>query len=243
MAKKKIIQNAFVRNGLRLKDIVAKTANQQKIFDEYNKGQNIFVSGCPGTGKTFLGLYLALKEMNDYPGKYKQLIILRSVVPSREMGFLPGSAEEKAAIYETPYVMNFTKLFDRSDAYDSLKEQGIVQFVTTSFLRGMTFENSILLVDELQNMQFEELNTVISRIGDNTKVIFSGDFFQNDLNKKFNDKSGFGKFKKILEGIDEFSFIEMGVEDIVRSLLVKKYIISRINYEEKYEPLPDYYEK
>lgn len=239
MSKKKV-SSIFTRNSLRLKDIAPKTKNQTLMFEEYAKGSHLFVSGCPGTGKSFLGCYLAIKQLIETEGQidgYKRIIILRSVVPSREMGFLPGSAEEKAAIYEAPYAMIFAELFGRHDAYDVLKDEGIIEFVTTSFLRGLTFKDSIVLVDELQNMQFEELNTVISRIGENSKVVFMGDFYQTDLNKKLNDKSGFIKFKRILETISEFSFISMEIEDIVRSLLAKKYIIARINYEAIHEPL------
>lgn len=236
MAKKKG-QSVFVRNSLRLREIEPLTINQTKLFLQYDSGKHLFVHGCPGTGKSFLNIYLALKELMQDNCSYKRLIILRSTVPSRDVGFLPGSAEEKAAIYEIPYVAIFTELFGRPDAYDLLKDEGMVEFVTTSFLRGMSFKDSIILVDELQNMAFEELNTVISRVGEGSKVLFLGDYYQTDLNKKKNDKSGYIKFKSILETIDSFGFVEMGIEDIVRSALVKKYIIARIQYEDRYEPL------
>jgi len=234
MAKKKG-QNVFVRNALKLREIVPLTANQNKLFLSYETGKCLFVHGCPGTGKSFLNIYLACKEMMHEDNQYRRIIILRSTVPSRDQGFLPGTAEEKSAIYETPYQAIFTELFNRPDAYDLLKDEGTVEFVTTSFLRGMSFKDSIIIVDEIQNLTFEELNTVISRVGDNSKVIFLGDYYQTDLNKKRNDVSGYVKFKAILETIDEFSFVQMDIEDIVRSLLVKKYIIARIKYEEVHE--------
>jgi phosphate starvation-inducible protein PhoH len=236
MAKKKG-QSVFVRNSLRLREIEPLTANQKKLFQTYQTGLNLFVHGCPGTGKSFLSIYLALQELMKEDTQYKRIIILRSTVPAREVGFLPGTAEEKAAIYEIPYMGIFTELFNRPDAYDILKEEGSIEFVTTSFLRGMSFKDSIIIVDELQNMQFEELNTVISRVGDGSKVLFLGDYYQTDLNKKRNDTSGYIKFKRILEMIDLFGFVEMDITDIVRSLLVKKYIIARIKYEESHEDL------
>jgi len=236
MAKKKG-QSVFVRNNLRLREIEPLTANQKKLFQTYQTGLNLFVHGCPGTGKSFLSIYLALQELMKEDTQYKRIIILRSTVPAREVGFLPGTAEEKAAIYEIPYMGIFTELFNRPDAYDILKEEGSIEFVTTSFLRGMSFKDSIIIVDELQNMQFEELNTVISRVGDGSKVLFLGDYYQTDLNKKRNDTSGYIKFKRILEMIDLFGFVEMDITDIVRSLLVKKYIIARIKYEESHEDL------
>lgn len=238
MAKRKG-QSVFVRAGLRLKEIEPLTRNQTKLFETYKSGLNLFVHGCPGTGKSFLNIYLALQELMRDDTKFKRILILRSTVPARDVGFLPGSAEEKAAIYEIPYQGIFTELFGRPDAYDILKEEGTVEFVTTSFLRGMSFKDSIIIVDELQNMAFEELNTVISRVGDNSKVIFLGDYYQTDLNKKKNDTSGYIKFKSILEQIDVFAFVQMDIEDIVRSELVKKYIIARINWEDRHEPLTE----
>ena len=238
MAKRKG-QSVFVRNGLRLKDIAPLTTNQGKLFETYQTGTNMFIHGCPGTGKSFLSIYLALKELMSEDTRYKRLIILRSTVPARDIGFLPGTAEEKAAIYEVPYAGILTELFGHPDAYEILKDEGTIEFVTTSFLRGMSYKDSIILVDELQNMSFEELNTVISRVGDNSKVLFLGDYYQTDLNKKRNDTSGYIKFKSILETIPQFGFIHMDIEDIVRSELVKRYIIARIYWEEKHEPLPD----
>jgi len=233
MAKKKTAPNVFSKNGFKLKEIESKTANQAKMFDCYSKGNHLFVSGCPGTGKSFLACYLAIKEIISQ-GPYKKLLIVRSVVQSRDIGYLPGTLEEKAAIYEAPYVTIFAELFGRADAYDVLKEVGVIDFVTTSFLRGLTFNDSIVLMDENQNATFEELNTVISRIGENSKIVFMGDFFQNDLTKKKTDKSGYYKFRHILETLAEFSFIDMNVDDIVRSKLAKNYIIARIEYEKNH---------
>jgi phosphate starvation-inducible PhoH-like protein len=225
-------QSIFSKLKLQLKEITPLTPNQSTLFDKYANGNNIFLHGCPGTGKSFLSIYLAVKEMLPSASPYKKILIVRSAVPSREVGFLPGTAEEKAAIYEPPYAAIFAELFGRSDAYDVLKEVGAVEFVTTSFLRGNTFQNCLVIVDEFQNMKFEELNTIITRIGTNAKILFCGDFYQNDLTMKRTDTSGFSKFKAILEQVPQFAFIRMGAEDIVRGPLVKAYIMARIKYEE-----------
>lgn len=236
MAKRRAAgQNFFSRNNLHLRDIIPLTANQNRLYQSYETGSHIMVSGCPGTGKSFLALYLALKDMIAGGQPYKGIIIMRSVVPSREMGFLPGTAEEKAAVYEAPYEAILAELFGRPDAYEILKTEGVIEFSTTSYLRGLTFKDKILIVDEHQNMDFSELNTIMTRIGDNTRVMFCGDFLQTDLNKTRRDLSGYHKFKAILQNVPQFQFITMTQDDIVRSPLVKQYIISRMAYETEHE--------
>lgn len=231
MAKKKTGQSFFTLNNLRLKEIQPKTFNQHKLFEHYIAGQHLLITGCPGTGKSFLSIYNALVDLMNVKSQFKQIIILRSVVPSREMGYLPGTLEEKIAVYEEPYEAIFNELFQSSSAYRLLTEAGLIKFTSTSYLRGISFKNCIVITDELQNMKFEELNTIITRAGDNCKMVFCGDFYQTDLTKK-DDQSGFIKFKDILSQLQEFAFVTMGVEDIVRSLLVKKYIVARMAYEE-----------
>ena len=170
-------------------------------------------------------MYLALEELLDGINNFKKLTIVRSVVPTRDMGFLPGNAKEKAKVYEMPYRSVVSDLFGRGDAYDILKGKQIVEFETTSFLRGLTFEDSIILVDEVNNMTFHELDSVITRVGENCKIIFSGDFRQSDLNTY--DRNGLLQFMKVIKNIDNFTHIEFEEEDIVRSGLVKQYIITK----------------
>lgn len=167
-------------------------------------------------------MYLALSEILKRNSGYDRVVIVRSVVPSRDMGFLPGSASEKAKVYEEPYKEICDDIFGRGDGYDILKNKKHVSFVTTSHLRGMTFHNSILVVDETQNMSGSELDTVITRIGENCKVIFCGDFKQTDLNNR--ERGGFFNFMKVIEAMQNFEFIEFGINDIVRSAMVKEYI-------------------
>lgn len=210
-----------------LKAIYPLTATQKLTFKEYN-GNNLFIHGYAGTGKSFLLLYLALNQILNENSPYKKLIIMRSIVPTRDIGFLPGKVNgERTKVYESPYYNIFSKLFGRGDAYDILKNKGLVEFMTTSFVRSLTLENVILVADEVQNFTFHELDSVITRIGENSKILFSGDFKQSDFTKEA-DKSGIQNFMKIIKGMNgHFKFIEYGKNDIVRSELVKDYIITK----------------
>ncbi len=204
-----------------LKNIKPLTDNQSLAFQQYDQGKHLMLHGVAGTGKTFIGMFLALEDVMR--GKeYEQVVVVRSVVPSREMGFLPGSAKEKAKVYEEPYIEICSDLFGRGDAYDVLKNKMVVQFATTSHLRGMTFRNCIILVDEAQNLSGSECDTVITRIGENCKIIFCGDFRQTDLKEK--ERNGFNNFLNIIKKMNSFSFIEFEVSDIVRSSFCKEYL-------------------
>lgn len=218
------------RNTLTLRHVQPKTQNQESLFKEFINGKNLLIHGLPGTGKTFISLYLALREIEQFKD-YQRLIIIRSVVPSRDMGFLPGNAKEKAKVYEAPYQAICTELYNRGDAYDVLKNKGMIHFETSSFLRGVTFDNAIVFVDECQNMSYHELCTIMTRVGKNCRIIFSGDYLQSDL--KYNDeKQGVLHFMKIIMSMKKhFSTIEMSFDDIVRSGIVKDFIIRKHNYE------------
>lgn len=218
-----------------LKNIIPLTKNQKTVFMDYDLNKNLVVSGWAGTGKTFISLYLALEELLETDSQYDNIIIIRSVVPSRDMGFLPGTVKEKGEVYEEPYKQICDELFGRGDAYDLLKNKDLIQFQTTSFLRGQTFRNSIVLVDECQNMAATELSTVMTRMGENSKIIFSGDFRQTDLTR-YEDKTGLKEFLIVLDRMDAFSHTDFGKEDIVRSGLVKDFLIKQTEYEdEKYD--------
>jgi phosphate starvation-inducible PhoH-like protein len=212
--------------SLNLKTITAKTSNQELIFKNFINGKNLLIHGLPGTGKSFISLYLALDEIEEF-GDYNNVTLIRSVVPSRDMGFLPGNIKEKSKVYELPYHSICKELYGRSDAYDILKQKGLLNFETTSFLRGMTLDNSIIIVDECQNMTYQELNTIITRVGNNSRIIFCGDYRQTDL-KYEDEKSGIFTFMKILSKMPKyFTTIELQENDIVRSGLVKDYIIKK----------------
>lgn len=209
-------------------DIKPMTMNQRVAFEAWNRGSNLMLHGIAGTGKTFLAFHFALKELFHSNKRYKKVYIIRSTVPSRDMGFLPGSQRDKMKVYEGPYYDICSKLFERGDAYDILKQRLNIEFLSTSFLRGSTFDDCIIIVDEVQNMNDMELHTVMTRIGENCKIIFCGDVKQDDLtSKRFNEESGLTKFMNIIRNMKEFQFVEFVKEDIVRSKLVKSYIIER----------------
>jgi len=216
------------RHGFGLSKISPLTSTQSEVFDAYKDNQNLMLHGVAGTGKTFLSLYLALNDVVQGVDQKKKVIIVRSVVPTRDMGFLPGNQKEKARAYESPYYSICNELFGRGDAYETLKSKGIIEFITTSFVRGITLDNCIVVVDEAQNMASMELHSVMTRIGQNCKVIFCGDTRQDDLtSERKKEESGLSQFMRILKRMNSFDFIEFGEEDIVRSDLVKEYIITR----------------
>jgi phosphate starvation-inducible protein PhoH len=209
-------ENAPLKRFLELKQIVPLTENQKKAFDAYDSGKNLVLHGIAGTGKSFISLYLALDKV----------VIIRSVVPTRDMGFLPGKPKEKTEIYEAPYFAICSELFGRGDAYSVLKQRNDIEFITTSFIRGVTLNNCIIIVDEIANMTLHELDSVITRVGKNCRIVFSGDFRQSDFTKE-NDRSGLLKFIEITKKMKSFEFIDFNENDIVRSAMVKDYIIQK----------------
>lgn len=223
MSKKETKGEATASPTYKLKAVKPITINQNKVFKEWARGNNLLINGCAGTGKSFLGCYLGLNEV-DMKAQ-SQLVIVRSQVPSRNPGFLPGNELEKAAVYETPYRAIVDDLHNKVGAYNRLKDTKIIEFETTSFLRGVTIDHSILLVDEVQNMTFEEIDTVATRVGENTRVIFCGDSgYQQDLKK---ETSGMRRLLDVVERMPDFSTVTMTPDDIVRSGFVKDWIIAR----------------
>ena len=204
------------------------TKNQEKTFKSFKGGQNLILHGIAGTGKTFMSLYLALEEVLDKSSVVNDIFIVRSVVSTRDIGFLPGDEQEKVSIYEAPYRSICSELFNVVDAYDSLKHQSNIKFMSTSFIRGITLNNSVVIVDECQNLNFHELDSIITRIGKNSRIIFCGDYSQTDLSRE-NDKKGILKFMEVLSKISEFETVEFMVDDIVRSDFLKSYIVAKYN--------------
>ncbi len=203
--------------NLELQEIEPLTANQITAFES---GSHLLLHGVAGTGKTFISSYLAFDDMAK--GEYEKLVIIRSAVPTRDIGFLPGNEKEKASVYEEPYKDICIELFQRGDAYEILKTKGLVHFMTTSFIRGVTLRNAVILIDECQNMSFHELDSIITRMGQGCRVIFCGDFRQADL-----QKNGLKDFVRVLKAMNAFDFIDFEIKDIVRSDFVKQYITAK----------------
>ena len=217
--------NGQISSSILLRKINPITPNQIKTFDSFENNNNLFLHGYAGTGKTFIATYLSLREILS-GNEFDKLTIIRSAVPSRDMGFMPGSLTEKTRLFEAPYHEIVNDLFGRGDAYEILKIKRKIEFLTTSYIRGTTMDRSIILVDECQNMVFQELNTIITRVGSSSKIIFCGDYRQTDLNSR-NELSGITYFSKIIKTMNYFNFIEFNEKDIVRSALVKDYIIKK----------------
>lgn len=206
-----------------------KTNNQAQIFQSFGEGQNLVIHGTAGTGKTFLAFYIALSEVLDTRSEYEKIIVLRSVVPTRDMGFMPGKESEKMEYYERPYVAICAELFPARTAYEYLKREGIIEFTTTSYVRGMTFRNAIVILDEAENLNFHELDSVITRIGEGCRIMICGDTEQTDLLNKRGDTTGLPQFMRIIDRMDSFDIIEMEEDDIVRSGIVREYLIAKRN--------------
>jgi|TARA_Y100000389_G_scaffold100970_1_gene97726 predicted ribonuclease YlaK len=216
-----------------LVDIEPLTENQEKLFKSYKEGKHLVAYGCAGTGKTFITLYNALRDVLDEKTPYEKVYMVRSLVSTREIGFLPGDHDDKSALYQIPYKNMVKYMFQMpSDAdfemlYGNLKSQETIKFWSTSFLRGTTLDNAIIIVDEYQNLNFHELDSIITRVGENSRICFCGDARQSDLTKT-NEKNGILDFMKIIRSMPSFDVIEFGIEDIVRSGLVKEYIIAKM---------------
>ena len=207
-----------------MKDIKPLTQPQNDMMSGYMQGNNIIAHGSAGTGKTLIALTLAFNDVFSKDTRTDHIIIVRSCVPSRDVGFLPGTEEEKYAPFERPYIELCAELFKKSNTYENMKEAGLIEFTPTTFTRGVTWNNAVVIIDELQNFNWEEANTIMTRLGHNSRVIVVGDYKQNDLYRNKYDTSGIEKFLRICKKINEFDFIEFTKDDIVRGDFVKKWI-------------------
>lgn len=221
------VSNALKIKLDHLKTFEALTPNQERFFEMY-RGGGYFIGlfGSPGVGKTFLAMYRALEEVLSKDNPFKQVVVVRSLVQLREIGHLPGNLDEKQEIYELPYKEVCQTLFGRSDAWDRLKEQGYARFISTTAIRGISIDDSIIIVDECQNMNWAEVNTVMSRVGHRSKIIWCGDYKQSDLIKSNKDSTAFHDFRKVANDMRAFQEVYFTPDDIVRSSLVKDWIIS-----------------
>ena len=227
MKRKKPINTDMMR------DIEPLTDNQRLLYNAYEEDKNLIAYGVAGTGKTFITLYNALCDVLNPETPYEKIYIVRSLVSTREIGFLPGDHEDKSSLYQIPYKHMVKYMFempteaDFEMLYGNLKSQGTIDFWSTSFIRGTTFDKAIVIVDEFQNLNFHELDSIITRVGQDSKIMFCGDATQSDL-VKTNEKNGVIDFMKILRIMPSVDIVEFGVEDIVRSGFVKEYLLAKM---------------
>ena len=227
MKRKKPINTDLMR------DIEPLTENQQILFNAYAENKNLVAFGCAGTGKTFITLYNALKDVLDPESPYEKIYIVRSLVATREIGFLPGDHEDKSSLYQIPYKHMVKYMFEMPTEadfhmlYGNLKTQGTLDFWSTSFIRGTTFDKTIVIVDEYQNLNYHELDSIMTRVGSQSKIMFCGDATQSDLIKT-NERNGIIDFMNILRSMPSIDIMEFTIEDIVRSGFVKEYLISKL---------------
>ena len=224
MARKSKQNSQAQQQSLELKYITPKTTSQHQAFEAFYDGYHPILMGCAGTGKSFISIYLGLEAIFDSTSPYKKLTIVRSAVPSRELGFLPGDEAGKIAIYKKPYVQIVNELLGRSDGFEILEKKGLIEFVSTSFLRGTTINNTIIFLDEIQNLSSTELHTVVTRIGRDSALILAGDFFQNDLS---DNESGLKEFYEIAKRVKNFKIVNFTEKDILRNPFIKDYIIAK----------------
>lgn len=207
-----------------LKSIKPLTEPQRQMIESYFMGNHILAEGSAGSGKSYIALWLALNTILSTDTPQDRIIILRSAVASRNVGFLPGTIEEKMEPFELPYKDIVADLTGRYTCYDEMKKAGRITFMPTSYLRGMTWDNAIVILDELQSCNLHELNSVITRCGKNTRFIAIGDNIQNDLIYNKYDQSGLPTFMRIVERMEEFDIIKFTRNDVVRSGLVRAWI-------------------
>lgn len=220
-------------DGSKLVNIEPLTENQGRIFKSWDEGKHLFIYGAAGTGKTFCALYKALQDTLKTTPNYDSVYLVRSLVATREIGFLPGDHEDKSSLYQIPYKNMVKYMFEMGNdnefeiLYGALKQQETIKFWSTSFLRGVTLDNSVIIIDEMQNLNFHELDSIITRVGENSRIVFCGDAMQSDLVRD-KEKNGIHDFMRILDLMPEdFEMIEMGLDDICRSGLVRNYLMAK----------------
>jgi phosphate starvation-inducible PhoH-like protein len=219
-------QKRFENYLVKLKEVAPQTKNQEQLFHSFFNERNVLLHGCAGTGKSYCALFLALKDL--FEGKYDKIIIVRSIVPTRDVGFLPGTLQEKIAMYEEPYAEIVDDILGRKGAYEELKRDDVLLFKCTSFLRGISWNNSLVIADEIQNCTWHELTSLVTRMGEGSRLILLGDREQNDLSQhRKTEQSGLESMIRVCHNMNSFDVVEFGVQDVLRSQLVREFLTAK----------------
>ena len=206
-------------------NIKCKNENQKLVIESIKNNEITIVSGLPGTGKTFLACAEALKLIKTRP-KYKKILLVKSVIqlPGEELGFLPGDLKDKLDPYMISFIDNFEKIIGES-LTNKLRELGLIQIQPLAFVRGRSIDNTIIIVDEAQNISIQNMRTLMTRIGDNSKMVILGDVKQKDIKNPKN--SSLEVVIDKFEGIDGFGCVSLrNPNDVVRNPVIK--IIEKI---------------
>lgn len=235
--KKKDCKITFTIHDMKGK-LNGRTDQQKKAISAYDNGANLLLIGTAGTGKTFISLHKALESILQEEAVQKRIIIVRSAVSTREMGYLPGTEEEKMAVFEAPYVSMCDEIFKYEwRNYERLKEKKYIEFISTSHNRGSTFHDAIIIIDEVQNLNYHEIYTLLTRVGENSRVILCGDVKQSDLNSKKNDVTGLPRLIEVIKKMkSSFEIVQFTRDDIVRSKFVKDFIIADEDVPDNHTP-------
>ena len=210
---------------LQVRHITAMTWAQTDMIEGYARGANLIAEGSAGTGKSFIASYLALNSL--FTDKtIDKVVVVRSAVATRDMGFLPGTLQEKSEVFSIPYKQIFNDLCENGTAWDILTKKSMVEFITTSYVRGITLDNAVVIIDEFQSMTAHELYSVLTRMGKNTRIIVCGDTKQTDLDGR-KEKSCYDWFMGVANKMtDWFHITKFVQQDIVRSPFVKALIMA-----------------
>lgn len=201
-------------------NIKCKTENQKKLINSIKQNEITICSGLPGTGKTFLSCAQALKLIKGF-AKFKRIVLIKSVttLKNEEIGFLKGTLEEKMEPYVDSFMDNFRKLIGKTRTL-KLRSLGIIEVLPIAFARGRSIDNSIIIIDEAQNISLDNIRTLMTRIGDNSKMVILGDVKQKDIRNK--KDSSLEVVLEKFKDVEGFGCVELrNTEDVVRNPIIK----------------------
>jgi phosphate starvation-inducible PhoH-like protein len=207
---------------------VPRNEAQERYLETIDDNIVTFGIGPAGTGKTYLAMFQALTYHWDKKSTdIKRIILTRPIVEAGErLGFLPGLLEDKMDPYMRPLYDSLYEMVGIQDGKSKVTN-GSIEIAPIAFMRGRTFKDAFVILDEAQNCTYEQLKMVLTRLGENTKLVISGDMSQSDLN----GKSGLGRMVDAVEGTNNVGVTRFGSQDVVRSEIVRDILTSIEKYE------------